>query len=155
LDRDGGEPRVITTLPADFPADAHVIPENVVLTAADGVAFHNQLFLPPGLRQGERRPALIFTHGGPRRQMLLGYHYMHFYHMAYGINQYFANKGYIVLSVNYRSGIGYGREFRMARNVGRNGNAEYQDVLAAGRYLQGRADVDPAKIGLWGLSYGG
>src|SRR5690606_15578790 len=79
----------------------------------------------------------------------------HFYHMAYGINQYFANKGYIVLSVNYRSGIGYGREFRMAANVGRNGNAEYQDVLAAGKYLQARADVDPSRIGLWGLSYGG
>jgi dipeptidyl aminopeptidase/acylaminoacyl peptidase len=155
LDADGGTPRVITALPADFPKAAHVVPENVVLTAPDGVQFHNQLFLPADLRPGERRPALVFIHGGPRRQMLLGYHYMHFYHMAYAINQYFAGKGYIALSVNYRSGIGYGREFRTAANVGRNGNAEYQDILAAGQYLRSRPDVDPARVGLWGLSYGG
>jgi dipeptidyl-peptidase 4 len=155
VDADGGTPRVITALPPDFPVDAHVVPENVVLTAADGLQFHNQLFLPPGPRTGERRPALVFIHGGPRRQMLLGYHTMHFYHMAYALNQYFANQGYVVLSVNYRSGVGYGREFRTARNVGRNGNAEYQDILAAGLYLRGRPDVDPARVGLWGLSYGG
>jgi dipeptidyl aminopeptidase/acylaminoacyl peptidase len=87
--------------------------------------------------------------------MLLGYHYMHFYHMAYAMNQYFANKGYVVLSVNYRSGIGYGKEFREAPGIGRRGNMEYKDILAAGLYLQGRDDVDPDRVGLWGLSYGG
>ncbi|MGH7504173.1 MAG: S9 family peptidase [Longimicrobiales bacterium] len=155
LDADADEPRMITELPEAFPKSAHVEPENVVITADDGVRFHNQLFLPPDLRPGEQRPALIFIHGGSRRQMLLGYHYMHFYHMAYAINQYFANQGYVVLSVNYRSGIGYGREFRMAPEVGRRGNAEYRDVLAAGLYLRDRPDVDPQRVGLWGLSYGG
>jgi dipeptidyl-peptidase 4 len=153
--REGGNPRIITALPPTFPRDAHVAPTNVTLTAADGLAFNNQLFLPPDLRPGEQRPAMIFIHGGPRRQMLLGYNYGHFYHMAYAIGQYFASKGYVVLSVNYRAGIGYGRSFRTAPNVGRNGNAEYQDVLAAGEYLRDRADVDPTRIGIWGLSYGG
>jgi dipeptidyl-peptidase-4 len=60
-----------------------------------------------------------------------------------------------VLSVNYRRGVGYGRSFRTAPNSGAQGNAEYQDVLAAGRYLQTRPDVDPDRIGIWGLSYGG
>jgi dipeptidyl aminopeptidase/acylaminoacyl peptidase len=87
--------------------------------------------------------------------MFLGYHDRIFYHWAYGINQYFANKGYVVLSVNYRSGIGYGKEFRNAPGVGRRGNSEYQDILAAGLYLQNRDDVDPERVGLWGLSYGG
>jgi len=151
----GGEARVITSLPEAFPARRQLTPQNVTLTAADGVEFHNQLFLPPDLKPGERRPALVFIHGGSRRQMLLGYHYMHFYHMAYAMNQYFANKGYVVLSVNYRSGIGYGREFRMAPEVGRRGNAEYRDVLAAGLYLRDRPDVDPERVGIWGLSYGG
>lgn len=152
----GGAPRVIAPkLPADFPLDVQVAPENVTITAPDGLEFRNQLFLPSDLRPGERRPALIFIHGGSRRQMLLGYHYMHFYHMAYAVNQYFAAKGYVVLSVNYRSGIGYGREFRNAPNVGRRGNAEYQDILAVGKYLQSRPDVDPKRVGLWGLSYGG
>jgi dipeptidyl-peptidase 4 len=151
----GGEARIITELPARFPMNRHVTPTNVTLTAADGFEFYNQLFLPPDLRPGEKRPALIFIHGGSRRQMFLGYHDMIFYHWAYGINQYFANKGYVVLSVNYRSGIGYGKEFRMAPGIGRNGNTEYQDILAAGLYLQGRDDVDPNRVGLWGLSYGG
>jgi dipeptidyl aminopeptidase/acylaminoacyl peptidase len=59
------------------------------------------------------------------------------------------------MSVNYRSGIGYGKSFRMAPNTGGRGNAEYQDVLSAGKYLQTRADVDPKRVGIWGLSYGG
>ena len=98
---------------------------------------------------------MIFVHGGPQRQMLLGYHYRHFYHLAYGVNQWLASKGYVVMSVNYRSGIGYGRSFRTAPNTGGRGNAEYRDVLAAGKYLQTRPDVDPNRIGIWGLSYGG
>lgn len=151
----GGEPRLVSRIPETFPAQGHVTPTNVTLTAPDGVQFNNQLFLPPDLRPGERRPALIFIHGGPRRQMLLGYNYGHFYHMAYAVNQYFAAKGYVVLSVNFRGGIGYGREFRQAPNMGRNGNSEYQDILAAGEYLRDRPDVDPTRIALWGLSYGG
>ncbi|NNM07430.1 MAG: prolyl oligopeptidase family serine peptidase [Gemmatimonadetes bacterium] len=152
---DGGEARTITDLPARFPMNRHVTPANVTLTAEDGFDFYNQLFLPPDLKPGEERPALIFIHGGSRRQMFLGYHDRIFYHWAYGINQYFANRGYVVLSVNYRSGIGYGKEFRNAPGRMSRGNTEYGDILAAGRYLQSREDVDPERVGLWGLSYGG
>jgi dipeptidyl-peptidase 4 len=140
---------------AGFPRDAHVKPELVLTKAPDGLEIKNQLFLPKDLKPGERRPAIVFVHGGPARQMLLGYHYMQFYHWAYGINQWLADQGYVVLSVNYRSGIGYGRSFRLAPNTGGRGNAEYQDVLAGGKYLQSRTDVDPERVGIWGLSYGG
>ncbi|MGH7461109.1 MAG: S9 family peptidase [Longimicrobiales bacterium] len=156
LPADGGKARVIyPTLKADFPLNAHVLPEIVKVKAADGLEFSNQLFLPRDLRPGEKRPALIFVHGGPSRQMLPGYHYMQFYHWAYAINQWLASEGYVVLSVNYRSGIGYGRSFRQPPNTNARGNSEYQDVLAAGKYLQTRADVDPSRVGIWGLSYGG
>lgn len=152
----GGEPRLVSLIPDEFPAEEHVTPTNVELTAADGLTFNNQLFLPKDLRPGERRPAMIFVHGGPRRQMLLTYNYGHlFYHEAFAFNQYLASKGYIVLSVNYRGGIGYGKEFRNAPNMGRNGNSEYQDVLAAGEYLRDHPNVDPSRIAIWGLSYGG
>ena len=139
----------------NFPRDAHVKPELVLTKAPDGLEIKNQLFLPRNIKPGERRPAIVFVHGGPQRQMLLGYHYMQFYHWAYGINQWLADQGYVVLSVNYRSGIGYGRSFRTAPNTGGRGNAEYQDVLAGGKYLQSRPDVDPDRVGIWGLSYGG
>jgi dipeptidyl-peptidase-4 len=138
-----------------FPMDAHVKPELVLTKAPDGLEIKNQLFLPKNLKSGERRPAIVFVHGGPVRQMLLGYHYIQFYHWAYGINQWLADQGYVVLSINYRSGIGYGRSFRTAANTGGRGNAEYQDVLIGGKYLQSRSDVDPDRIGIWGLSYGG
>ena len=152
----GGEARVIGPAPpARFPADRHVTPTNVVITAEDGTEFHNQLFLPPDLAEGDRAPALIFIHGGPRRQMLLGYNYGHFYHMAYAVNQYFAAKGYVVLSPNFRRGIGYGREFREAPRSGRAGGEEYRDIRAAGHWLREHPNVDPDKIALWGLSYGG
>ncbi len=146
---------VFPALRKGFPMDAHVKPELVLTKAADGLEIHNQLFLPKDLKPGQRRPAIIFVHGGPARQMLLGYHYMQFYHWAYAINQWLADQGYIVMSVNYRSGIGYGRSFRTAANTGARGNAEYQDVLAGGKYLQSRPDVDPDRVGIWGLSYGG
>jgi dipeptidyl aminopeptidase/acylaminoacyl peptidase len=152
----GGEPKLIyPTLPASFPVGDHVVPEIVVTKAPDGLEIHNQLFIPKDLKPGERRPAIVFVHGGPPRQMLPGYHYMQFYHWAYGANQWLASQGYIVMSVNYRLGIGYGRSFRQAQNTQARGNAEYQDVLAGGKYLQTRADVDPNRIGIWGLSYGG
>ena len=138
-----------------FPADLHVEPQLIVTKAPDGLEIHNQLFLPSGLKPGERRAAIVFVHGGPARQMLLGYHYMQFYHWAYAINQWLASEGYVVMSVNYRLGIGYGRSFRAAANAGAAGNSEYQDVLAGAKYLQSRPDVDPDRVGIWGLSYGG
>ena len=87
--------------------------------------------------------------------MLLGWHYNYYYRNAYAMNQYLANHGYIVLSVNYRSGIGYGMQFREALNYGATGASEFQDVLGAGLYMRSRSDVDPTRIGLWGGSYGG
>jgi dipeptidyl aminopeptidase/acylaminoacyl peptidase len=151
------EPRPLApeTVPDEWPAGSLVEPEAVVLTAADGMPLHAQLFRPRGIGAGERRPAVIFLHGGSRRQMLLGYHYGGYYHNAYAFNQYLASKGYVVLSVNFRSGIGYGMRFREALSYGAAGASEFNDVLGAGLYLKGRPDVDAARIGLWGGSYGG
>ena len=87
--------------------------------------------------------------------MLLGWHYMYYYSNAYALNQFLANSGFVVLSVNYRSGIGYGLDFREALRYGPSGASEYNDVQGAGVYLRSRADVDPDRIGAWGGSYGG
>jgi dipeptidyl aminopeptidase/acylaminoacyl peptidase len=143
------------SIPTDFPTDALVIPQLVVYSASDGMPIHGQLFLPPGSRPGQRHPGLVFMHGGSRRQMLPGWHYMDYYNNAYGMNQYLASQGYVVLSINYRSGIGYGLNFREAINYGASGASEFNDVEGAGLYLRSRADVDPAHVGLWGGSYGG
>ncbi|HWP36703.1 MAG TPA: prolyl oligopeptidase family serine peptidase [Gemmatimonadales bacterium] len=143
------------TVPADFPSRALVEPEQVILAGADGLPIHGQLFRPRDLQPGQRRPAVLFFHGGSRRQMLLGFHYLAYYHNAYALNQYLASRGFVVLSVNYRSGTGYGMEFREALNYGARGASEFHDVLGAGLYLRSRPDVDARRIGLWGGSYGG
>lgn len=129
-----------------------VAPETVTFTAADGVTVHGQLFHGRG---PGKHPALIYVHGGPRRQMLPGFHPSYYYSNGYIQNQHFAAEGYDVLSVNYRSGTGYGHAFRAAPGIARAGASEYRDVLAGGRWLAARADVDPARIGIWGGSWGG
>lgn len=142
-------------IPAEFPGARFVTPQQVIFPAADGVELHGQLFVPVGLREDDRRPAVIFFHGGSQRQMLLGWHYMEYYSNAYAMNQYLASKGFIVLTVNYRSGIGYGLNFREALNYGADGASEFNDVLGAGLFLRTRPDVDPKRIACWGGSYGG
>jgi dipeptidyl aminopeptidase/acylaminoacyl peptidase len=153
LDGSNMKPLASQALPRDFPAAQLVVPEQVIFKAADGLEIHGQLFKPKNA--SGKMPALIFTHGGPPRQMLLGWHYMYYYHNSYAMNQYLASRGYMVLSVNYRSGIGYGRSFRLAQHRGARGASEYQDVVAGAKYLRSRDDVDTKRIGLWGGSYGG
>lgn len=140
-------------LPSDFPSAILVTPKQVIFKSEDGLTLHGQLFLPRNT-QG-KVPGLVFMHGGPIRQMMLGFHYMDYYHNAYAENQYLASRGYAVLSVNYRLGVMYGRAFREAPNTIWRGAAEYKDVVAAGKYLQALPEVDAEKIGLWGGSYGG
>jgi len=140
-------------LAADFPSAQLVTPQPVVIRSSDGVEVHGQLFKAAA---GEaKRPALVYVHGGPPRQMLLGWHYMYYYANDYAANQALASRGFIVLSVNYRLGIGYGHAFHNPEHGGARGAAEYLDVIAAGRYLQARSDVDVKRIGIWGGSYGG
>jgi dipeptidyl aminopeptidase/acylaminoacyl peptidase len=152
-----GDPRDLapSALPDDWPANQLRAPEQVVFPAADGMEIHGQLFLPPGYSPDETYPALLFFHGGSRRQMLLGFHHRGYYHNAFAMNHYLAQQGYIVLAVNYRSGIGYGLNFREALNYGATGASEFNDVLGAGLFLRQRDDVDGDRIGLWGGSYGG
>jgi dipeptidyl aminopeptidase/acylaminoacyl peptidase len=129
-----------------------VLPGDISFPAGDGLIIHGQYFRAPG---PGRHPALIFLHGGPRRQMLRGFHPSRYYSNAWIFNQLMAAKGYDVLVVNYRGGTGYGLAFRDALETGRDGASEYRDVRAAGLYLAARPDIDSARIGLWGGSWGG
>ncbi len=154
LDGEQAQKLAPEALPAAFPSDRLVEPLPVVFDSVDGLSIHGQLFMPPARFEG-RRPAIMFFHGGPIRQMLLGFHYGAYYHRSYAMNQYLASRGYVVLSVNYRLGIGYGRAFRDVPDGGPRGGSEYNDLLAAAKLLRGDSRVDPERIGLWGGSYGG
>lgn len=136
-----------------FSSTSFVKPEQVIFKAADGITIHGQLFINRTITG--KRPGVVYMHGGPHRQMLLGFHYSNYYINCYAFNQYLASQGYAVVSVNYRDGIGYGKNFRRSKNQGPRGASEYQDVVAAAKYLQSLPEVDGNKIGLWGGSYGG
>lgn len=139
--------------PPAYAVSTLVVPKPVTFRASDGLLVHGQLFEAPGGKA--KKPALIFVHGGPPRQMLLGWSYMFYYSHAYAMNQYLASRGFTVLSVNYRLGIGYGRAFHHPKDAGAMGASEYRDVLAAARFLKTLPEVDGGRIGIWGGSYGG
>jgi len=137
----------------EFPLKSLVTPRQVVFGSTDGLEIHGTLFEREDIKG--KKPAIIYIHGGPPRQMLLGWHYSSYYSNAYAVNQYLADQGFVVLSVNYRLGIGYGYEFHYPPNTGTRGAEEYNDIAAAGEWLADLPQVDPERIGVYGGSYGG
>jgi dipeptidyl aminopeptidase/acylaminoacyl peptidase len=96
------EPKMVTEslVPSKFPQARLVTPTPVIYKAPDGTPIHAMLFKPN--RVEAKMPAIIYVHGGPPRQMLLGWHYSSYYANAYAINQYLASQVFEVMSVNYR-----------------------------------------------------
>lgn len=152
----GGQwrPLVPEAIPSSFPSSNLVMPQAVTFRAKDGHETHAQLFLPRETTS-KPHPAILFFHGGPQRQMLLGFDPKRTYSWIYAFNQYLVAEGYIVLSVNYRGSTGYGLDYREADNLGPGGGSELNDLLGAITYLRGRQDVDSRRLGIWGGSYGG
>ena len=138
-------------VPKSFPTAKMLRPQAVSFHGTDGGTAFGQLFLPAT----QSGCGVVFVHGGIKRQMLLGFHYMDAYSNLYELNQYFASRGCVVLSVEYRSSIMRGYAFRNAPGWGTAGASEYQDVLGGANYLKSRADLHVANIGIFGLSWGG
>lgn len=140
-------------IPAGFPSSKLISPKAVQFTAEDGHPVYGQLFEP--VNASGKNPAVLFVHGGPQRQMLLGWHYMDYYANTYALNQYLVSKGFVVLSVNYRLGIGYGYDFQNPAHSRIYGASEYKDIKAAGEWLASQKNIDAKRIGIYGGSYGG
>jgi dipeptidyl aminopeptidase/acylaminoacyl peptidase len=153
----GGQWRrlVPEAIPSSFPSSKLVMPQAVTFTAKDGQETHAQLFLPHETTS-KPHPAILFFHGGPQLQMMLGFNTNSREHSwMYAFNQYLVAEGYIVLSVNYRGSTGYGLDYREADNLGPGGGSELNDIVGAITYLRGRQDVDSLRLGITGDSYGG
>lgn len=148
-----GSPRLLTGLHPHYPSEGLVTPSRITFRSHDGLELHGQLFTPGNrVRNGG---AIVFVHGGPERQMYLGWHSMEYYSNDYALNQYLASRGFVVLSLNYRLGIGYGFDYNYPQAAGPRGASEYQDVIASAEYLAGLPGVDRKRIGIFGGSYGG
>lgn len=154
-DEDGHNPTQITfSMPETLTPDRQIAPEEISFESAGGLTIYGYLMKPDNIPQGTRIPALVWVHGGPVRQMRQGWHPLPSYALFHSLNQYFVHRGYAVLAVNFRGGIGYGRDFREAlyRKMGVD---DVADVVNAGRFLKSLPYIDPERIAVWGLSYGG
>jgi dipeptidyl aminopeptidase/acylaminoacyl peptidase len=136
-------------LDKDFPLKEMIVPKQIIYQSPDSVVVHAQLFMPNG--GAGKKPAIVYVHGGPQRQMLLGWHHMDYYSIDYALNQYLASMGYVVLSINFRLGVGYGYELHKPIKQGAN----YIDVKAGADWLASQSWVDSNKIMIYGGSHGG
>lgn len=123
--------------------------EIVTITADDGFEVPAVLFRPPGAHAAHSLPAIVHAHGGSRSK---------FYPVwdRFPVLRYFMSRGYVVLSVNYRSGVGYGLDFREPADYGGRGAGDVRDFIAAARFLaKAVPEVDPKRLAIYGHSYGG
>jgi dipeptidyl aminopeptidase/acylaminoacyl peptidase len=137
--------RLTNSMPSGLAGGALVAPRKVTYPSADGLTISAYLYEPRGLRPGEKAPGIMWVHGGPTSQ----------YSDTYQAQvQYFAQRGYAVLLPNIRGSSGYGRRFEDANN-GCWGHCDLKDVVAGVEYLKRQGYVNPAKMGIHGISYGG
>ena len=112
--------------------------------SSDGMEIPAYLTLPKGV-PAKNLPAIIFPHGGPWGRDVWGYN-------SYA--QFFANRGYAVLSMNFRGSTGYGKKFIDAGNL-EWGRKMQDDVTWGAKYLIAQGIADPKRVGIFGGSYGG
>ncbi len=101
----------------------------------------------------KKNPALVWIHGSGSDQNFLGWH-PGSYRMYYSLCQYLAQQGYVILTPDYRGSSGFSREWSTGVHMGLGVN-DTADVAAGADYLKTLDFVDPNRIGVFGLSYGG
>jgi dipeptidyl aminopeptidase/acylaminoacyl peptidase len=146
--------RLTDSLPAGIDRSLLVEPELVWYPAADGEKVPAYLFVPKNLDRSKKHPAIVWIHGDGHNQNYDGWHVERNYSVYYSFHQYLLQKGYVVIAPDYRGSIGYGKKWRQGvfLDVGGKDSA---DATQAATYLKSLDYVDPGRIGVWGLSYGG
>jgi dipeptidyl aminopeptidase/acylaminoacyl peptidase len=119
----------------------------------DGKPVPATMMVAKTIDRSRRHPALVWIHGSGSDQNFLGWH-PGSYRMYYSLCQYFAQQGYVILTPDYRGSSGYSRDWSTGVHMGIGVN-DTADVAAGADYLKTLAYVDPDRIGVFGLSYGG
>ena len=135
---------LLAPAPAAVTAAPHVEPEDVVYRSFDGTEIHGFLYRPAGASADAPVPAILYPHGGPTS----------YYGEEWdGHAQYFVDRGYAWLAINFRGSTTYGRDFERL-NHGDWGVGDTKDCLAAADFLAGLDWVDGSRLGVFGASYG-
>ena len=125
-------------------------PQFVKVRIADGTELNAVTIKPRDFDAAKRYPLFMWAYGGPGSQSVLDA----WGGPAYLWYQMLAQQGYVVASVDGRGTGARGSAFKRVVYL-RLGRYESGDQIAAARYFGGQGYVDPARIGLWGWSYGG
>jgi dipeptidyl aminopeptidase/acylaminoacyl peptidase len=141
LTREAKQTTALAAVPAAIAVAPHVSPEAVAFPSFDGLEIPGLLFRPVG---DGPRPVVVYPHGGPTS---------HYGDEWDGVAQFFLDKGYGWFAVNFRGSTGYGLRFEHSEH-GRWGVDDTEDCLAAADHLAGLDWVDPARIAIFGASYG-
>jgi dipeptidyl aminopeptidase/acylaminoacyl peptidase len=151
----GGAPlRLTHSMPASLDGYDFVAPKLIHYPAADGKSVPAWLFVPHHLDRARKHPAIVWIHPDGVNQNYDGWHPDRNEAVYYAFHQYLLQEGYIVIAPDYRGSIGYSRAWREAvyHDVG---GEDATDARLAASYLKTLPYVDPNRIGVWGLSYGG
>jgi dipeptidyl aminopeptidase/acylaminoacyl peptidase len=116
----------------------------VAIPARDGLRLHGYLTMPVNAPAGPQ-PMVLVIHGGPYFRDTWGFNSVH---------QWLANRGYAVLSVNFRGSTGYGKAFVKAADREWGGKM-HDDLIDAVNWAVGKGIADPKRVGFYGASYGG
>jgi dipeptidyl aminopeptidase/acylaminoacyl peptidase len=153
--RPGSAARQVTTsASSEWRAHRWVEPQLVTYNARDGAEVHARLYTPEmvGGRRHPSNPAVVFVHGAGYLQN--AHRYWSSYYREYMFHHLLASQGYVVLDPDYRASAGYGRDWRTAIYRWMGGK-DLQDVVDGAKYLVDAHKVSPARIGVYGGSYGG
>lgn len=151
----GAPPRRLTeSMPPSIDRAALVEPQLVHYPGPDGQMVPAYLFVPKALDRTRKHPAIVWIHGDGVNQNYDGWHIERNYAVYYSFHQYLLQQGYVVLAPDYRGSIGYGSAWREGVYMDVGGK-DFQDAAMSADYLKTLPYVDAARIGVWGLSYGG
>ena len=149
----GHETQITNTISPKFAAIQWKIPEEITFNnKEDNELIHAFLYKPDNFDKRKKYPLICFAHGsGYLQNVTWGY-------SPYGdnfmVNTFLTNNGYLVLDVDFRGSLGYGKNFRNKtyRNLG---YWEVLDYISGIDYLDGLGYIDREKVGIYGGSYGG
>ncbi len=138
----GGSPKQLTHFATKW--QGLVDPEEISYRSWDGLYIQAFAYYPPNFDPSKKYPALVHVHGGGTNT----------YYKRLSLNeQYMAQKGYVVLAVNYRGGSGFGRPFQNL-SIKDWGNGQAKDAAYASNFIR-EQPWSNGKVGIYGYSYGG
>jgi dipeptidyl aminopeptidase/acylaminoacyl peptidase len=151
--RPGAEMRQVTTSPtASWRSFGWVAPEIVRIPARDGVKVPARIYRPADVGAKANGAAVIFVHGAGYLHNV--HNFWSTYYREYMFHHILAQRGYVVLDIDYRGSAGYGRDWRTAiyRHMG---GKDLTDQVDGVNYLLAHEGVEPGRVGIYGGSYGG